>query len=197
MKSRTRNAIYAAVITSCGLAGILIWREASLYLDIDHARGLCLGVIPNYSIDSPDPKLFSDWEKDSYPASGAFSSSTEFFRNLVIKGRIQPFFEIYSAPGIPACDGNDPSMFRPENNAWCVTTDLNPLNLPQCPYMFTRNLDITSISDARADRLRDIPPYGRRGVLVIMTDCSAKFIPAKQIESEFNPLGLTNAVLRP
>ena len=128
-------------------------------------------------------------------------------------------YGLFALSGVPPYWGEDPLKFSMTNNAWCVTLNLDPKRLPDvpdwrwnnseygehgepsppllAPFLFSRNLDIQNLSEANSDRLRDIPPYGLRGILVVMTDGEAKFLRPEQIESEFNPMGLTNAVLRP
>ena len=205
MKRPIRYLLMSIALLLIGIVfGLSIyWHMTALERDIDQSHWVARGLAPDYNLDVPFPisDTFDPWEKASFPASGVVASSTEYFRNMVSNKWFQPYFGLFALSGIPTYDGEDPAMFKPENNAWCVTADLIPRyhTLPRgpCPFMFTRNLDITRLSEAKADRLRDVPPYGLRGVLVVMTDCSAKFLRPEQIESDFNPLGFTNAVLRP
>ena len=180
------------------LGGPIIYRYFSLKQDIHTAEGLYLGIKPDYNIDFPISHSFAPWENAAYPVTGIFSSSTEYFVNLMTNQWLMGCnYGIFALTGVPPYWGVDPHNFHSANNAWCIALDYDPHKLPDAPFMFSRNLDILHLSEAHPDRLRNIAPYGLKGVLVVKTDGSVIFIPSKRIESEFNPLGLTNAVLRP
>ena len=209
------------VLLVCSImGGFILHRDHALASDIHYAELLYLGFRPNYNLNVPKISDFGPYEKDAYPATGQFPSSTELFIYLITKQILTGAnYGLFALSGVPPYWGEDPRKFSRTNNAWCVTLDLDPLRLPNVPYwrwnnseygkngepykpvlapfLFSRNLDIRCLSEAHSDRLRDIAPYGLKGVLVVMTDGTAKFLRPEQIESEFNPLGLTNAVLRP
>ena len=209
------------VFLACSITGkFILYQKHSLTRDIHYAELLYRGFRPNYNLHVQHISDFGPDEEVAYPVTGQFPSSTEFFINLITKQILTGFnYGIFAVSGVPAYWGNDQQCFSRTNNAWCVTLDLDPMRLPDvpdwrrksseygkngessppllAPFIFSRNLDIRSLSEAHSDRLRDVPPYGREGVLVVMTDGEAKFLRPEQIESEFNPMGLTNAVLRP
>ena len=181
----------------CVGGGVFVYQGKALKRNVESAELIYRSIRPNYNLNVSDRSYFAKWEKDAYPSSGTFSSSTEYIRNLVSNKWIQPYFGLFALPGVTPYRGEDSAKFSSNNNAWVMTLDIDPKKLPRVPFMFTRNLDIRCLSEAHPKRLRDVAPFGKRGILVVMTDGSARFIRAEDIEKEFNPLGLTNDVLRP
>ena len=217
-----RKILWLALgILACSvIGGVMLYRADALKRDIQTAELLYRGFRPDYNLHVQNISDFGPYEKDAYPATGQFPSSTEFFINLMTKQLLTGAnYGLFAISGVPPYWGEDPLKFSRTNNAWCVTLDLDPMQLPDvpdwrrnssdngkdrgssppqlAPFLISRNLDIQSLSEAHSDRLRDIAPYGLKGVLVVMTDGEAKFLRPEQIESEFNPMGLTNAVLHP
>lgn len=127
----------------------------------------------------------------------AVGTSTEYFRWLVASNIVNVGFSFFAAPGVPPYLGSDPVCFLPENNAWCVTADLASSSDGSIPLMFTRNLGIESLTNADASKLRDGPPFGKRGVVVLYKNGNASFLRAEELGEAFNPSGATNVVLRP
>lgn len=125
------------------------------------------------------------------------ASSTDYFRWLVSNRMVKVNFAFFAAPGISAYSGSDPSRFLPANNAWCVTADLAPDAGGYVPLLFTRNLAIDRLIDAKATALQSVPPFGKHGVVVLYNNGRAAFIRGKDLEKSFNPLRATNVVLRP
>ena len=221
MAKRTILLLALGVFSACSIiGGFILYRDHALAQDIHYAELLYLGFRPNYNLHVQNISDFGQYEKDAYPVTGQFPSSTKFFINLMTKQILTGAnYGLFALSGVPPYWGKDPLKFSKTNNAWSVTLDLDPMRLPNvpdwrrngsehgadgistppqlAPFIFSRNLDIRSLSEAHSDRLRDIAPYGLKGVLVVMTDGEAKFLRPEQIESEFNPMGLTNSVLRP
>ena len=187
-----------SILLASAIVGPMLYRQYEIKRDINTAFSLYLGIRPNYNMNVPVSYSFAPWEEDAYPATGRFSSSTEYFRNTMTNHLLQGCnYGIFALSGVPPYWGEEPSVFTSNNNAWCVALDYDPHRLPNAPFMFSRNLDIQHLSEAHPDRLRNIAPYGRKGVLVVMADGTAKFILPSDIIGVFIKPGLTNAVLRP
>ena len=185
-------------LLATAIAGPMLYRQYAIKRDLNTAFWLYQGIRPNYNMNVPVSYSFEPWEKDAYPTTGRFSSSTEYFRNTMTNNLLQGCnYGIFALSGVPPYWGEEPAIFTSNNNAWCVALDYDPHRLPNAPFMFSRNLDIHHLSEAHPDRLRNIAPYGRKGVLAVMADGTAKFIRPSEIIGVFIQPGLTNAVLRP
>ena len=193
--------ILAILLAGFATGSFMLYQSKSLERDIQTAELLYNGFRPDYNMNVPVNYSFTPWEKDAYPSTDQFTSSTEYFINLMTKHIISGAnYGLFALSGVPPYWGEDPIKFTSTNNAWCIALDYDPKNIPNAPFMFSRNLDISHLSEAHPSRLRDIEPYGLKGVLVVLANGyagEAIFIRAEDIEKEFNPLGLTNAVLRP
>ncbi len=75
-----------------------------------------------------------------FPGDGRYSTSTEFFTMLVTGRVLNVAWSFFAPPGIPP--GRD--TFTAENNGWCVADDSENLR-DTAPFLFTRNLNITSL----------------------------------------------------
>lgn len=140
----------------------------------------------------------SPWSSDYYPKSSgpfSFASSTEYLRAVVTSGCMNVSFAFFSAPGISSTHSTNPGDFHSSNNAWCVVTDISHETPDNCPFLFTRNLTITSLDQAPI--LSDAPPFGRKGVVVIMKNGGGLVLNADGARSLFSELNLTNKILRP
>jgi prepilin-type N-terminal cleavage/methylation domain-containing protein len=142
-------------------------------------------------------------EMDSHmvlPASSgshAFDNSTDYFKWLVTNGMVEVTFDFFSAYGLPEARGVDAGKFTAEHNAWCVVADVGNGGHPSTPVLFTRNLSITALDDDLGDALTDGTPFGKAGVVVVTRGGSAGPLVARDLGESFNPIGATNAVLRP
>ena len=200
--SNKKLLLLLSILVACIATGsFMLYQSNSLERDIQTAELLYNCFRPDYNMSVPISYSFTPWEKDAFPTTGQFSSSTEFFTNLMVKNWITGAnYGLFSLSGVTPYWGEDPLKFTSANNAWCVALDFDPKNIPDVPFLFSRNLDIRHLSEAHPSRLRDVEPYGLKGVLVVLANGhaeKAKFIRAEDIEKEFNPIGLTNAVLRP
>ena len=140
---------------------------------------------------------------DILPASDAsstgrgFANSTDYFRWLISNQVVKVDFAFFAAPGIPPHLGSEPEFFLSTNNAWCVTADLAPDTDGNVPLVFTRNLVIDKLTDAKASAVQNLPPFGRRGVVVLYKNGRVAFIRSQALAESFNPSHATNAILRP
>lgn len=208
MKTKPVWMLLLAVVVAAGAAvapvAVRSWREHCIERDKTSTAWLYSGFRPDWCPEAQGPDV--DWaavERESFPHSGDYETSTEFFLHLVERGVIccNVNYSLFALPGVKACDSTNAADFRPENNAWCVALDAHPQEgIPDVPFLFSRNLDIQRLDQATPDALRDIPPYGRKGVLVLYPgyySSRVEFIPPERIATDFNPTGATNPVLRP
>ncbi len=65
------------------------------------------------------------------------------------------------------------------------------------PVLFTRNLEIDSLSTSAESALTENPPLGESGVVVINKGGGACFYKRRDLGDSFNPAGAKNRVLRP
>ena len=207
MKAKTHGLVLlavAVVLAAVAPAAVRSWRKHCIERDKMSARWLYAGFRPDWCPEAHGPDV--DWDavvRESFPRSGDHATSTEFFLHLVEQGVIccNVNYSLFALPGVPACDSTNAADFRPENNAWCVVLDAQPQEgIPDVPFLFSRNLDIQRLDQASPDALRDIPPYGRKGVLVLYPGyygSRVEFIPPARIATDFNPTGAINPVLRP
>jgi hypothetical protein len=149
---------------------------------------------------------FGGWpiEDDGFgfwPKSKVALSSTAFITNVVDRRAINVAYSYFSAYGVAPYRGTDATLFKAENNAWCVVADIHDETSDKIPYLFTRNLRISSLAELKGkvgDQLSDEPPFGRKGVPVIFKGGVAKILKPDMLWS--NVLGgatFTNRVLRP
>lgn len=127
-------------------------------------------------------------EASSYPKKGQYSTSTEFFKELVESGVMPVTYDFFAAPGIPPARSSNADDFTAENNAWRVVLGLD--DAPDgTPFLFTRNYDPGSLQSGDAPIvLSDDPPFGKSGMVVVLKGGSAFFLKGNQLRnSYFNP----------
>jgi len=138
---------------------------------------------------------------DCWPKAGTVPDSTAFFTNMVGSGQIKVDYSFFSAQGITPSRGKNAALFTAKNNAWCVVADVHDEDSDKIPYLFTRNLNISSLAELKGrvgDQLSDESPFGRKGVPVIFKSGFAEILTPDMLWS--NILGgqtFTNRVLRP
>ena len=195
MKIRRLHLI--AVLLLAALAVFLFIREhrhfekRQMISVMSNGRNIFLSLFARQNATSP-------WSSEYYPKSSgpfSFASSTEYLRAVVTSGCMNVSYAFFSAPGIPSAHSTNPSDFLSFNNAWCVVADISQGTPDNCPFLFTRNLTITSLDQAPI--LTDAPPFGRKGVVVIMKNGGGLLLNAEGARSYFEGLNLTNRVLRP
>jgi hypothetical protein len=153
-----------------------------MLLLLNNGRSIYDSLRPNYTVDWVDHgEGLRQWEAEAFPSS--------------VKQDALPF-SMFAAPGIPPYRGTNPAKFGSANNAWCVTLDIAPRSKTVYPFYFTRNLMCTSIETASI-QIEDTAPFGRKGVVTIMSDGAGLIIRGEYLRTAFNPSEGTNRVLRP
>ena len=150
-----------------------------------------------FAKDSPYGETYTN----GWPKSCDFATSTAVLTYLVECGALRTDYSFFSAPGLTPYRGTNAAFFRGENNAWCVVADIRDNNSNRMPYLFTRNLKISSLAELKgrvAEQLSDEPPFGHRGATVIFTDSKAQFLAFDMLWSNvLSGQTFTNQVLRP
>jgi len=141
-----------------------------------------------------------------WPQSGDYENSTDFFRDCIASNWLGSAFtfQFMGAPGLTRHKTDDPELFRPENNAWCVVLDLGPGSKGSTPFMFTRNL-----AGEEGDTIDSIDtltpsekPFGAQLGVIITCGGAVKTVKAKDVKHEglqayFNPTEATNPYIMP
>lgn len=207
MKPTTLRIIFlsaTAAMVLISIASIWTWRAHAIERDKKSADLLYGGLLPSWCPEAWGPNVTrADVERESFPHSGDFATSTDFFLHLVTQGVISCNINycLFALSGVKSCNSTNAADFRSENNAWCVTLDCHPQEgIPDEPFLFSRNLDIERLDQASSEALLDITPYGKKGVLVLYPGfygSRVQFLTPDRIATEFNPTGATNPVLRP
>jgi prepilin-type N-terminal cleavage/methylation domain-containing protein len=163
--------------------------RAKMAETLNNGRNLYLSIFSD-ALDEPDILPRSS-------GTGAFASSTEYWKYLVSNGTVDVTFDFFSADGLPSYAGQDPTMFSADQNAWCIAADVSEATRNMTPILFTRNVEIEKLDDAINDEPSENPPFGTRGVAIVYRDGSAKMLKKRQLAVSFNPPGADNTVLRP
>jgi hypothetical protein len=128
----------------------------------------------------------------------AYNNSTDVWKSMVTNEMLDVDFSFFGASGLPHYNGVDPEKFTAENNAWCVTGDLNLGSKNNAPLLFTSNLQITKLDDSNLkEMVADVNPFGFSGVVVAYKGGQARILKLDQLDEAFNPHMLENDVLRP
>ena len=107
-----------------------------------------------------------------WPAKGDYSSSTDYFKQLVEDDVMNVSFDFFGAKGLKKPEKpSDPNSFSGENNAWKLV-----LGLEECsegfPYLFTKNAKELTADKLNKDsgefKLAKIAPFQEKGVVAVL-----------------------------
>ena len=136
----------------------------------------------------------------THPERQEFSSSTAYFQSLVERKILTNDFSIFTAVHV-SFFGEDPkAALLPEENAWCVVADVREDNPDGLPFLISRNVQVSSLSELKGrvrDRLSDEEPFGRQWAVIITKDGNVVHCPAEARWEELLRGSYTNRVLRP
>ncbi|MBR6021166.1 MAG: type II secretion system protein [Kiritimatiellae bacterium] len=131
----------------------------------------------------------------AWPEDGDFSTSTDYFINLVTNGAMDVTYDFFAARDIPGAKSSNEADFKAENNAWKLVLNLNSVR-DGTPYIFTRNYAISTVPTSEGviaeDQLLDNngKPFGTVGLVVVQKGGSAIKLTKKALRQEnFNPAG--------
>ncbi len=156
------------------------------------------------AIDISSSQTWPDYA--TYTTAG----SSGFFTNLVGTGTLKVDYSFFSAPGIQVCKSTNAATFMGfagKANAWVVTADIADQQADQTPFLFTKNLKIsTSLREALpsvnvASLLQGVDgkgnpaPFGDKGVCVVAKGGAANIWKTDNVTSNFNIVAATNYVL--
>ena len=133
--------------------------------------------------------------QSEWPRKGQYRTSTEFFVELVESGTLDVTYDFFAAPGLPPACSSDPRDFKAENNAWRMVLGLDDAPVGT-PFLFTRNFDPDTLrSGDELIVLNDKPPFGKKGMVVVLKGGSAFFLKGDQLRNSFfNPAGTSAEV---
>lgn len=103
-----------------------------------------------------------------------FSSSTDYFINLVTSEVMSVSYDFFSAKGLKAYKTSEASQFKSDGNAWKLV-----LGLEKCkegyPFLFTRNADISGTMPKDDDKitLKKENPFQDKGMVAVLKGGSA------------------------
>ena len=161
----------------------------------NNGRQLHLGLF-DASMEAAALDLPEAWPKSS---ESKWTDSTEFFKSVVtneiVKGIDCTFF---SAPGVtpnPATKKDiaqgSGTPFTDENNAWCITLDVNEDTEATVPLLFTRNVNVgATIGNLNDPPLQaDVKPFGDKLAVIVTKGGAVKILPRKVFNiKNFNPV---------
>jgi len=139
---------------------------------------------------------------DSWKSYSCASNTTSFFTNEIsIFQSLRADYSFFSAPGISPYKGTNAALFKPENNAWCMTGDLTSKSSDLVPLFLTRNVKVSTLAELQgrvADTLSDEAPFGKKSVIVVLKGFKAMVIDGSEDwSSVFGTHVYTNRILRP
>ncbi len=123
-----------------------------------------------------------------WPRKGEYRTSTEYFIHLVESNVMTVSYAFFAAPGIPPAKSTDAKDFKAENNAWRLVLGLD--EAPEgTPFLFTRNYDPGTLPGGDGPLvLNDVPPFGTKGMVVVLKGGSAYWLKGNQLNNTlFNP----------
>ena len=148
-----------------------------------------------------------------YPTNGtsgtmAFQTSTDFFKYCVTGGVMSVDFTFFAAPGVPSIQGTNAASFQAANNAYCVVAGLSEGSPASMPFIFTRNLNATTLNDAKIQDAtisaldEGMRPYGRGGFCFVNKGGAAfamtgDLLEQKKFTNVFTVANYNNPILRP
>jgi len=125
-----------------------------------------------------------------------YSTSTEYFINLVTSGVMTVSFDFFSARGLPAVKSSNPSDFNGGANAWNLVLGLDSAK-EGSTFLFTRNAPASVPMDDSVIVLNnEQDPFRGEGMVAVLKGGSAFSLKAKQLRGTFmNPAQDANATL--
>lgn len=128
--------------------------------------------------------------------SSDFPTSTALFSEMVSSGFFRPGYYWFSGMGVPACTSANPAAFTAANNAWCVVSDTHSMMDSRTPYLFTRNVSLSSVGPSRRATLTSDAPMGKRHWIFVERSGNTCIASGDSVESWHTGCD-TNLVLRP
>ena len=126
---------------------------------------------------------FTDTVKFHAARSSDFKNSTDYLRELAIRGMNPAVFTYFGGAGVPTCTSNNPYDFGPENNAWCLVADQDQVTNLDYPMFFTRNA-VQTIANGRTNWvLADVEPLGTNMCICLTQNGAILRLEEKDIQS--------------
>ncbi len=171
-------------------------------------RGKMTGTLSNgrsifqalFAKDIEDP-IFQTGSAFPRKTGGAptFQNSTDFWKHVVTSGIMRVSTSFFSAPGVPPPTSTNVTDFTKDNNAWCISADLNDSTIDTTPLLFTRNLNVNNLQAGTdfAASLTENSPFGTKGLPTVFKGGSAMIFKKDALNANFYSGGTNITVLRP
>lgn len=167
-------------------------------------RGKMTGTLANgrsifqalFAKDIEDPIFQSG---SAFPQKPPYQDSTTFWQYVVTASVMRVNTSFFSAPGVLPPATTNITDFKADNNAWCISANLNDATIDMTPLLFTKNLDVTTLSAGQdySASLTENAPFGRKGLPTILKGGSGMIFKPEVMNANFYN-GATNiTVLRP
>lgn len=88
-------------------------------------------------------RFSNGWPKSAEGADN-YTTSTEFFKDLVNGGFLDVEYSFFAGPDMTPA--KDETGFTAANNAWCVVLDVNDTSPGNMPVVFLKNLNVTDLT---------------------------------------------------
>lgn len=193
--------LIACCVAVCLLTVIFIpvvsqWRQNSqMQMTLDHGRSLYVTIHQRSLFDVDTLREMSRFQ---FPRSAEFTNSTEYFRAALRSGVLGGDFGILWAPGLAPPIGSRIDELGSSNIAWCVLADVSEIQMREhVPYLFTRNICISSLHEDVLARFGCEPPFQEKGAIVVNTGGSGAILRKNDMAIAFARSSATNQVLRP
>lgn len=178
------------------LAGILVPQVSSSLVDAAMTQTVSNGKsIYQAAFSDQMDSVVTGSSYSSWPEDGDFSTSTDYFINLVTNEVMDVTYDFFAARGIPGAKSSNEADFKEANNAWKLVLNLNAVR-DGTPFIFTRNYNIstvpTSEGEITEDQLMDNNgnPFGTDGLVVVQKGGAAMKLTKKGLtQQNFNPAG--------
>lgn len=126
----------------------------------------------------------------AWPTNGQYSTSTDYFINLVTSGVMSVSYDFFSARGLDAEKSADSTKFKAKAstaNAWNLVLDLDKAK-EGTTFLYTKNGPAAVPTTAAAITLQNIQPFQLAGMVAVLKGGSAFSLKGNQLTgANMNP----------
>jgi prepilin-type N-terminal cleavage/methylation domain-containing protein len=132
----------------------------------------------------------------AWPTATDYSTSTDYFINLVTAKVMTVSFDFFSARGLPAVKSSNPGDFSAAANAWKLVLGLDSAS-EGTTFLFTRNApSAVPMNDNMITLVNTQDPFRDAGMVVVLKGGSAFSLKGAQLRGTYmNPAQDANAVV--
>jgi hypothetical protein len=155
--------------------------QAKLTKEATKARGIVEAIMAKEA----GSRFSTGWPQSDAP--NAPSSSTKFLADLVGGGFLDVDYSYFAGPGMtPAKDRAEFEANPGRHNIWCIMLDVDDTTPGNTPVIYTRNLDIDSLS------FMEDEPLGSKGFAFATKNGEASVV----LEAEMNDSAIFSAIFK-